>query len=58
MRDLVDVDALVTDAVEVVAGLYQTCALRRSGKITCWGLGETQGASIDPTTGEVTEKNE
>jgi alpha-tubulin suppressor-like RCC1 family protein len=28
----------ISDAIQVSAGYYQTCAVRQSGKISCWGL--------------------
>jgi alpha-tubulin suppressor-like RCC1 family protein len=28
----------VADAVQLAAGRYSTCALRRGGAVSCWGL--------------------
>ena len=32
----------ITDAVDIAAAQYQTCAVTRSGKVKCWG-GDSQG---------------
>ena len=37
----------VTDVVRVGAGAYQTCALSKSGRITCFGMSEVISMTID-----------
>ena len=49
----------IDDAIEVVAGVTHTCAMRASGALYCWGnnnfgeLGTVLGASFDPVPKEV-----
>ena len=39
----------IADAVRVGAGAYQTCALRKSGHVTCFGMSEVVSMTIDLT---------
>ena len=41
----------ITDAVDVTAGHWHTCALRRAGSISCWG-GDHDGQLGDGQTGD------
>ena len=40
----------IADAVHVACGEYATCALRRGGKVSCWGQGIAtgNGGAADP----------